>query len=344
LHIANHYTISDATYRWRDLNLNRNYDPGEVNLNPNGTDFLSVALRGGDPLYGFGHFNPDLEQRYHDELMLSFERQLAASWAVRISGIQSWAKNQWRIKNVLRPYSAYNIPITNRDPGNDGVLGNGDDPAGVSFTYFDYPAAFAGFANQDSEYVNDDSANRSYTSYEFELNRRYGNNWQFRASFSSTKKTEPFGTSDNVAIAGLDPNAEINSAYNGLLEWEFRTAASYLFRYGILASANFDRRSGEYWERSVQFRGPAGSRIPTQVLRVEPRGSRQTDALNMLDVRAEKRFEIGNGRRLNVRLNVYNTLNANSPLGIQGRSGPQFGFVTSIPPGRIVEGSLGFNF
>ena len=119
------------------------------------------------------------------------------------------------------------------------VVGNGDDPAGVSFTYFDYPAAFAGFANQDSEYVNDDSANRWYTSYEVELNRRYGNNWQFRASFSATKKTEPFGTSDNVVIAGLDPNAEINSGYDGLLEWEFRTAASYLFRYGILAVREF---------------------------------------------------------------------------------------------------------
>ena len=344
LHIANHYTISDAQYRWRDLNGNRNYDTGEANLDPNGTDFLSITLRGGDPLYGFGHFNPDLKQRYHDELMLSFERQLAASWAVRVSGIQSWAKNQWRIKNVLRPYSAYNIPITNPDPGNDGVAGNSDDPAGVRFTYFDYPAAFAGFANQDSEYVNDDSANRKYTSYEFELNRRYGNNWQFRASFSATQKTEPFGTSDNVLIAGLDPNAEINSGYEGLLEYEFRTAASYLFRWGILGSANFDRRSGEYWERSVQFRGPAGSRIPTQVLRVEPRGSRQAADLNMLDIRAEKRFEVGNGRRLNVRLNVYNTLNTNSPLGIQGRSGPQFGFVTSIPPGRLVEGSIGFNF
>ena len=45
-----------------------------------------------------------------------------------------------------------------------------------------------------------------------------------------------------------------------------------------------------------------------------------------------------------VALNVYNTLNANSPLGIQGRSGPQFGFVTSIPPGRIVEGSFRFGF
>jgi hypothetical protein len=49
-------------------------------------------------------------------------------------------------------------------------------------------------------------AGERYTSYEVALNRRYGNNWQFRASFSGTKKTEPFGTSDNTAIARLDPN------------------------------------------------------------------------------------------------------------------------------------------
>lgn len=110
----------------------------------------------------------------------------------------------------------------------------------------------------------------------------------------------------------------VNAGYDGLLEWEYRAAASYLFRYGVLASANFDIRSGEYWERSVQFRGPAGSRIPTQVLRVEPRGSRQADSLKMLDIRAEKRFQLGGTRRLSVTLNVYNVLNANSPLGIQG--------------------------
>jgi len=204
--------------------------------------------------------------------------------------------------------------------------------------------AFAGFANKDSEYVNDTSADRSYTSYEVELNRRYGNNWQFRSSYSATKKTEPFGTSDNTVIVGLDPNSEVNAAYNGLLEWEYRAAASYLFRYGILTSANFDIRSGEYWERSVQFRGPAGSRIPTQVLRVEPRGSRQADALTMLDIRAEKRFELGGSKRLSVTLNVYNLLNSNAPLGIQGRSGPTFGFVTSIPPGRLVEGAFRIGF
>src|SRR5262245_55270704 len=128
------------------------------------------------------------------------------------------------------------------------------------------------------------------------------------------------------------------------MEWEYRAAASYLFRYGILASANYDIRSGEYWERSVQFRGPAGSRIPTQVLRVEPRGSRQADSLKMLGIRAEQRSGLGGTRRLSMTLNVYTLPNANSPLGVQGRAGPQFGFVTSIPPGRLVEGAFRLGF
>ena len=63
-----------------------------------------------------------------------------------------------------------------------------------------------------------------------------------------------------------------------------------------------------------------------------------------IDIRAEKRFELGGTRRLSVTLNVYNLLNANSPLGVQGRSGPQFGFVTSIPPGRLVEAALRVGF
>ena len=33
--------------------------------------------------------------------------------------------------NQNRPMEAYNVPITIRDPGPDGVLGNGDDGAGI---------------------------------------------------------------------------------------------------------------------------------------------------------------------------------------------------------------------
>ena len=80
LQIANKNTISQARYRWRDLNGNRDYDPGEVNLDPNGAD-IDRTLRGIGSAFGGGIINPDTTQRYQDELLLSVEQQLTADWA-----------------------------------------------------------------------------------------------------------------------------------------------------------------------------------------------------------------------------------------------------------------------
>ena len=62
-------------------NGNRNYDPGEVNLDPNGGDFRS----GGAQLNAF--LNPDERIPGAEEYSLSFERQLTRTVAVRASGV-----------------------------------------------------------------------------------------------------------------------------------------------------------------------------------------------------------------------------------------------------------------
>ena len=41
--------------------------------------------------------------------------------------------------NPKRPYSAFSVPITRRDPGPDGVLDNSDD--GGRITLYDYASA-----------------------------------------------------------------------------------------------------------------------------------------------------------------------------------------------------------
>ena len=38
--------LDTTTYRWRDLNSNRDYDAGEVNLDVNGGDFISRSSGG----------------------------------------------------------------------------------------------------------------------------------------------------------------------------------------------------------------------------------------------------------------------------------------------------------
>jgi len=72
--MTNPYTSATITYRWHDLNNNRLYDPGEVNDNPNGPDFLSSN----QPVSGIS--NPDEKPMGTDQFALTLEREL-----VRIS-------------------------------------------------------------------------------------------------------------------------------------------------------------------------------------------------------------------------------------------------------------------
>ena len=344
MQIANLNTISQARYRWRDLNGNRDYDPGEVNLDPNGADFIDRTLRGIGSAFGGGLINPDTSQRYQDELLLSVEQQLMADWALRATGVYASAKNQWRLANSLRPYEAYNIPITNLDPGPDGVRGTPDD-TGNTITYFDYPAAFAGAAFQKPWVVNDDRANSNFKTIELQVARRYAQNWQFRASYSATKKHIPLVTNVGNNQTGFlntqDPNGEIFASDN-TWEWIFRAGGSYLFPYGVLGSVNFSHESGIPWARTVEVSG--GRQIPSLVVNVEPIGTRRLDNLNLLDLRGEKRFSVGNGREIAFRLNLYNALNKPTVLGVQTLSGPRFNTVTSIVSPRILEWSASYTF
>src|SRR5207247_567779 len=66
------------TYRWRDLNGNKDYNPGEVNLDPIGPDFLSVA---GAPN---NIVNLDLKYPHIHETTGSFERELASGMGLRV--------------------------------------------------------------------------------------------------------------------------------------------------------------------------------------------------------------------------------------------------------------------
>jgi hypothetical protein len=138
-----------------------------------------------------------------------------------------------------------------------------------------------------------------------------------------------------------DPNAEIFAA-DDTWEWIFRTGGSYQFGYGILASANFSHESGIPWARRVEFGG--GRQIPTLTVNVEPIGARRLDNLNLLDLRAEKRFVVGGAHALTMRLNLYNVMNNSTVLGVQMLSGPAFNTVTAIVPPRILEWSVSYSF
>ena len=65
------------TYRWHDLNGDGNYQPGEVNLDLNGPDFLSVTGATNNRV------NPNLKLPHTHEATTSLERELGKGLSIR---------------------------------------------------------------------------------------------------------------------------------------------------------------------------------------------------------------------------------------------------------------------
>jgi hypothetical protein len=349
--------IANAVFRWRDLNGNLDYDPGEVNLDRNGPDFVETVgrLSQGSGLPSAPPntvVNPDEKQPKYDEVSVSLERELIANLAVRGTGVYSTTKNVIRVQNNLRPYSAYNIPVTNRDPGADGRVGTADDP-GTSITYFEFAPELNGRRFEQFMPINDPNVDQSYKGFELAVMKRLSNRWQFMGSYSATKKDIPIygflaagsfisGSFDSAHEVGfLTPNDEINRADR---TWESngKLMGSYIFPLDIQLSANYEYRSGDVFARQVRFTG--GRTIPAIVVNAEPIGSQRSPNLNLVTFRVEKSFAMFAKHKLGVRVNLYNALNASTATVIEPRAGSDFLRPRAILPPRIAELSATYTF
>jgi hypothetical protein len=352
LQMANENVHLRTLFTWHDTNGNKLFDPGEINFDRNGPDFVSTSLfTGGEDGLAGAVPNPNLKEPMSDEYNASVERQLITNLAVRVTGIYS-RQQTFRVQNNLRPYDVYRIPITNRDPGPDNRLGTADDP-GTLVTYWDYPAAYRGRSFQQPMLVNDSGADQTFTSVEVAMSKRLSNRWLAMASYSSTNVNIPFAqntasTGNDFTMPGLqvflttlDPNAEINSRIRNR-EWTARASGAYLFRGGIQVSGNFESRSGTPYARTVSFTG--GQQITSQVVRVEPIGSRRMPTINLLHMRAEKTFRLRRDHRLSLRFNVYNVTNIATVQTLTQLSGPNFELPLTIMAPRIGELGVHYEF
>jgi carboxypeptidase family protein len=325
--------FAQTTWKWHDLNGNRDYDPGEVNLDPSGADFVSTT--GG---VAVNILNPDEKQVKVDEFSIWLERQLMPNLGMRIGGVYTRNFNTQRLSTPGRPYEAYNIPITNPDPGPDGTVGTADDP-GAFITYYDFPVQYRGAQFDKVMRINDPNADHTFKTIEVSASKRLSDGWQFTGSYSATKQDIPFGPSD-PALA-YNPNAEIFVA-NRTWEWTGKMSGAYTLPYAILASANYEYRSGDAGARQVLFRG--GRQIPSIALNVEPVGTRRLPSTNLLDLSLAKRFTLRAGQRLEVRAEVFNALNINTTRAWNLRSGASFLVPTSIVSPRIAQLGASYTF
>ena len=122
---------------------------------------------------------------------------------------------------------------------------------------------------------------------------------------------------------------------------------SYLFPWDITAAANYELRSGDPWARTVRITG--GQTIPNFTMPVEARDANRLPKHSLLDARVSKTVKLWHQQRLDLQMNIYNALNANTIQGIQTRSGATFGQpidsggYTILPP-RIMQVGFSYRF
>ena len=164
------------------------------------------------------------------------------------------------------------------------------------------------------------------------------------ASFSQTWLHVP------GANYGANPNNQINTL-NESTEWSAKLSGSYQMKYEILASANYEIRSGTPFQRTVLASG--GVTIPTIVVAVEPPGSRYYDNLHLLDARVRKEFRLASNHKAGIGVDIFNLLNKSTVTSVTAQSGASYGRVTTaagntttLPflPGRNVQITVNYSF
>jgi hypothetical protein len=325
--VYNLNNVTTTSYRWHDLNVNKNYDPGEADLSTSSADFISVSGTT-NPVVNLG-----LKQPVSHEIAASLERELGHEFSLRTLYVYRRQRNLYQTVNPLRPYSAFDIPIVRQDPGADGVLGTGDD--GGNVTLNDYEPAFRGGAFVGQEPVNrpagrDDFAN----SFEVLVRKRSSGRWGVDSSVLFTK--------NHRWLVGVPQSPNDNFfPLDTTWEWNYRLSGSYRAGYGVQFAGFYTLLNGAPGQRTYLFRNIPN--LSTQSLRLEPFGSERGPERSNLNLRVAKRITFGS-RRVELSFDALNATNNNVAWTSDYTSGPTFNYSTRIATPRAIRLGLQFDF
>jgi hypothetical protein len=327
---------ASASFRWTDPDRNGNYTPGEVNLNLNGPDFISISSAANRRI------NPDLAQPKTTEITAGFERELAANLGLHAGYVFRHRQDYFTTPgpNELRPPGAYDIALNRRDPGADGVLNTPDD--GGVVTVYDYDPAYRGAAFVRNVLVNSPNTDNIQTA-EVSLTKRSSRRWTAQGSFFMVKN-------NRWDVLNIDNPNQAYFPKDLTWDWGSNLSASYMLPFDVRFSTFVQSKAGAKGARTNIFRAadPDGGtplrQLSTVTLRLEPLGSQRTPTMTSINLRLGKEFRIGGSRTVGIDADVFNLLNAATPSAVTWASGPTFGYVTQVLDARVVRlgGRLAF--
>ena len=267
--------------------------------------------------------DPDLSAPYSDEITVSLQHELTTDLTLSVTGIQKEMKNI--IENVLadrvsgqywyttgHDTEGWWIPFSTVVPGGQDIP---DTPVTVYFPSKDAPLFF-------DRVINVPELVRKYRAVEFSLIKRMSHGWMFSGSVILSESTGNVGlgqiASSGSTSAAYNPNYFVNREASSKTDYDrpliVKVMGAFQFPWGFTLSAYFRHMSGAPWSRSVTIAPPeewaeSNNAYPLYmpVLLEEP-ASNRLKATNILDLRLEKTFRLGNKSRLGFYVDVYNAL------------------------------------
>jgi hypothetical protein len=179
------------------------------------------------------------------------------------------------------------------------------------------------------------------------------NNWQATASFVWGKATGRLGSSLRSPIQepeararnfGQNPNDYINTDGRLISDRPITAKLQLVYQLpaGFLIGANYNYQQGRPWARQVVLPLSLTGDMPSTILADRIDGSRRVGSWNLLDVRVQKDFKLGQTARFAVFGDGLNILNNDANDGIGSRLGTSdsFGIPTDfVLPRRLMLGA-----
>ena len=325
-------------YAFLDPNGNGIYDgPGEL-----GAKLDEQGATGADLGAGGTPVDPDLPPEYVDEINVSLEHELVADTAVRVSWVRKdrngdsgiWNGPQQAALLAGRGIACsadplWDCPLNVLTGAPLNVQRVPDEVAG---TVDNRIAAFPGMdATYDTLQV---AANRRFKGG-FLLQASFDYQWrdEFRAASGENRSplfADPLGVgSGGHGRIWQNHSLEV-SARQATTNWGGRLLARYTLPREFGLSANLRHQSG--WPYALIQRVDIPGTGTNQPIFLGDLSGNRSENVTITDVRLDKAFSVGNGRRLTLLLDVYNLFNSNAVTNFSLRTGDRERIIAALDP------------
>ena len=298
---------------------------------------LSSTTGGG----GVQQLDSNLKALVTDEYTVGTEFGTRA-YVMRLNVVRKVDHGGSKTLNLANPYDSFTDMRSAVDPGRDNIVGTADD--GVMYAW-SVPRSYPGFGLVNRLITNyaDGEGTARYTAYEATFSRQRSRGWSLLAS----------GVADRADVDNPEPQNPNAALYNWQFpKWNYgiKINGTYELPFGISVASTYNAQSGEYFSRSAQMRDALNSLVTVVV---EGNAGRY-DWVRLWDNRFTKTVAMGNGKSLQLSLDIYNTLNASTVLTQVNTNGPDYlkpsagsssaATATAILPPRILRLGMRYSF